>query len=158
MLRMTPNSCLLTWLTKNGPLRLWTWRSRDEGVRQCVGKDGSADPERFTGLVEGGPGPQQLAAGDWVHVTPGVRQWRGADSDIVLCTWQSLPGRNAVVRAGAAAIGRHGLMSMTTPLLQMTDPGGVARESRRAHTSRTPKTTHKAVSRDQRPVNLAAVS
>lgn len=33
------------------------------------------------GLVEweGGSGPQPLSAGDWVHVSPGVPHWHGAD-------------------------------------------------------------------------------
>ena len=28
---------------------------------------------------EDGPGPQPLVPGDWVHVTPGVPHWHGAD-------------------------------------------------------------------------------
>jgi quercetin dioxygenase-like cupin family protein len=32
---------------------------------------------------EGGNGPQPLAPGDWVHVTPGVPHWHGADAATV---------------------------------------------------------------------------
>ena len=32
---------------------------------------------------EGGPGPQELAPGNWVHVTPGVPHWHGADATTV---------------------------------------------------------------------------
>jgi quercetin dioxygenase-like cupin family protein len=32
---------------------------------------------------EGGPGPQALAPGDWVHVTAGVAHWHGADPSSV---------------------------------------------------------------------------